>query len=101
MVTLEIKEEEKLELQFNTCPCGSDDTMAKRLFKNAKVPGMPEGVTALRAEVIPIPSSTGLVTGEVLVMLYDTCAKCGQSFMVMSKKQRGQVQMKEQSPLIR
>ena len=92
---VELMIEEELELQFNTCPCGSEDTIAKRLFKDVKVPGMLEGMPlALRAEVIPIPSSTGLVTGEVLVMMYDTCAKCGQSFMVMSKKQQGQVQMK-------
>ena len=99
---IDLIQEEGLELQFNKCPCGSEDTIAKRLFKGIKVPGLPEGAPlALKAEVVPIPSSTGLVTGEVLVMLYDTCAKCGQSFMVMSKKQRGQVQMKEQNPLVR
>jgi len=90
-----------INLVFSKCPsCGNTDTITKRLFKDIKI-GMKEDATmALEVKGIPIPSSNGLVTGKVLVMLFDVCAYCGTYYMVASKVQQGQIQTKQQ-PLVK
>lgn len=69
------------------------------------MPGMKEeGLIALDMKAVPVPSSNGLVTGKVLIVLFDVCAECGTYYVVASKVQQGQIQTKPgqmpQSPSI-
>ena len=91
------EEKNELERQFDKCPCGSEDTLGKRMWKD-KI--MPEGLPChMKAEITPIPFS--VIAGKCVICFYDTCAECGQSFLVKSMVKVIPTQMNPQrSPLM-